>query len=844
MLSRFAAVEVPTRLPAKLEEPPPDAPPEHATPRTLPSLPRFNVHRLLDGRPRLGETCCARRGCLCHAPPPPAPAVASLPLPLPWSSGSRESPRASQKPWRPGRKKLTWTALQARLVAEAEEELRCAIVTELRRPGALPHLEAPCLSPGAVPRIAVVRPPGSPGGSRHPSEPPSRRASGAAGSKRSSAAEPEGRRPSGDALSGGGKLGGPAAVGESGPRRPTALATALAATMRRPSVLGGVFASGSEEGVRKVSFVRRQSAQMLPMAMVVPACKAPVRRKLPNSLRARLSARLRGLATRHMASAKLRQRLFEALPDQERQHLEQVFALFATFHDDGAHGELMRPEELVACLAELGFRCASTLERKALADLCEEALVAEAVAARKAPGAVGLGLHAFAAELVPAARQRLAEHCIGELFRSFLGADVAGCGRIPPSRCVDMARLLGLDMRHSALQGHLGEDGLLDFDGFAAAILRCREQCERRIRQREKQIKDSMRISDDIFVELRQDIMSLHTLFIQLDQDKSSTLTQLEVFMLAREFGLLVGIDETRSATRAMLGAKLDGLYELTLEEVLLLVRMIRHRLNEKSSEAYLQAFHRFDKNGNGQLGEDETSGLLVAIGCTPRSRKEQEELVQVLQMVDAEGKGYIDFHEFQTLCQRIDEKLRTMRYDDEFEHAMVAGLSHANLCSIQWIFDMLDEDGSRCLNVTVLPEALAMLQTPVCLERIAAVLKGMGKDETDRLSFKEFIDLLRAARAEGIFMEQSAFSSTQEVMSLETPVLHRALENFAFPRSYVRSLTRDELVDSFCRCFDVGPRDGVREKLRARSVGELLTFARIRGEAVAGRRRTASDAV
>merc|ERR1712176_222480 len=127
--------------------------------------------------------------------------------------------------------------------------------------------------------------------------------------------------------------------------------------------------------------------------------------------------------------------------------------------------------------------------------------------------------------------------------------------------------------------------------------------------------------------------------------------------------------------------------------EFLLLLSAIRTYRQEKKRETTAAHFDKYDRDRNGKLSIEELSSLLCDVGCVPHSRKEQEELAQLIHLVDLDGNGFIDFSEFQVLSQRIEEKLKSMRYEEEIEHAMSIGFTETQLNELRWIFDSLDSD-------------------------------------------------------------------------------------------------------------------------------------------------------
>merc|ERR1711988_872173 len=100
-----------------------------------------------------------------------------------------------------------------------------------------------------------------------------------------------------------------------------------------------------------------------------------------------------------------------------------------------------------------------------------------------------------------------------------------------------------------------------------------------------------------------------------------------------------------------------------------------------------------------GELSIAELSGLLCALGLVPHTRREQEELAQLIHLVDSDGSGFIDFGEFQVLCQRIKENMSRLRYEHELSQVREKGFTDPEIHDIRFAFDRLDTDLSGCID-------------------------------------------------------------------------------------------------------------------------------------------------
>eukprot|EP00913_Durusdinium_trenchii_P016687 g15686.t1 len=201
---------------------------------------------------------------------------------------------------------------------------------------------------------------------------------------------------------------------------------------------------------------------------------------------------------------------------------------------------------------------------------------------------------------------------------------------------------------------------------------------------------------------------------------------------------------------------------ELNFEEFLEFLRCVREYNDEQRLEELMERFQRLDKDRNGEAQ------------CCPRTRKEQEEVQQLIQSVDADGNNVIDFDEFkdnkpanqtanpqfslQELVQRIDEKFASLRYDSEVEYALARGFTETELGSFRAIFEHLDADNSGQLDMAEVRQCLSIMQHNSTWQAFEQTWILLDKDASGTLEFEEFIDFMRLMRdGEGVFAMDNA---------------------------------------------------------------------------------------
>lgn len=140
-------------------------------------------------------------------------------------------------------------------------------------------------------------------------------------------------------------------------------------------------------------------------------------------------------------------------------------------------------------------------------------------------------------------------------------------------------------------------------------------------------------------------------------------------------------------------------------------IRMCMNKLYTSASLEDLKAtFLEYDDNKNGVLDHDEFSKVLMKYGF------EMSEVEQVIEAVDLNGDGEIEFSEFITGCSNFDtanlfvasevifdmiDRDGSGRMDkDEFKKFFTSQNIHYNMTELDNIFNELDEDGDGTVDM------------------------------------------------------------------------------------------------------------------------------------------------
>jgi len=270
------------------------------------------------------------------------------------------------------------------------------------------------------------------------------------------------------------------------------------------------------------------------------------------------------------------------------------------------------------------------------------------------------------------------------------------------------------------------------------------------------------------------------------------------------------------------------GSEDINFNDFLEIVWEIRHYRMETAKEEQLDNFKKFDRDGSGSLTCSEISRLLAEIGLTPANRVEQEEISNLISSVDQDGSGFIDFSEFQELCQRIDEKLRSFRYEEEIEFAMCLGFSEQQMRDLRQVFTSLDADASQKLDADEVRIGLAMMNKHVTHKVFEETFRHLDTDGSGELDFLEFLEFMKMIVDQQGPMgnQEEAQKLAQKPKDLDTRILRRVLEYFRLAKHYINALSQEDLVDLFCEYLGLKPDGDLHAALKVKTVGELYEVA------------------
>eukprot|EP00928_Gymnodinium_smaydae_P028647 TRINITY_DN2179_c0_g3_i2.p1 TRINITY_DN2179_c0_g3~~TRINITY_DN2179_c0_g3_i2.p1 ORF type:complete len:851 (-),score=156.08 TRINITY_DN2179_c0_g3_i2:194-2746(-) len=595
--------------------------------------------------------------------------------------------------------------------------------------------------------------------------------------------------------------------------------------------------------------------------------KNGLRRTKTSNLKTPLEQRMhmiemRGLQQQQMQRLKAleqeQRERFDAMPKEARAIIEEAFfdVVGGTGRDENT---MLDWEGALSCCVELGLQGVNSAEKQDLNQTIRDSVIECAIvglrwcpvsnmvvnvisddnatrtqAASSDPPSPQVTLHEFALHVLPQVRHKLVELRSGELLREFFRHDINRDGTLSTLEVLDVARTLGLDQRVLLSALERDEDRCISFEVFQEAVSEAREVFERTLRDRERAIKVEENMDDDMFKDFRKDVILLADCFQRYDVDNTSRITNEEMMPMLKELGLMPStLVECQEIEELVEQAEKEDAGMFQFKEFLILVKSIREHRQERIRDEQLKSFEHYDKDHGGDLSVEEISMLLLDLGIAPRNRTEQAELATMIHAADEDGSGTIDFMEFQDLCQRIDEKLKQIRYEQEIDFAMSHGFTEAQMRDFRWVFDTLDVEGSERLSLTDVHSCLSAMHKNISWETVEATYQRLECDGDGDLDFLEFLELMQLMRDnEGLFSED-LLTLEPYANRLELRILRRSLEQFRIAKLYLIALNRTDLIRMFCEYIGVHPTENIHKALNISTVHELFQAAKQRNIAM-----------
>ncbi|KMZ76016.1 putative Calmodulin [Zostera marina] len=144
--------------------------------------------------------------------------------------------------------------------------------------------------------------------------------------------------------------------------------------------------------------------------------------------------------------------------------------------------------------------------------------------------------------------------------------------------------------------------------------------------------------------------------------------------------------------------------------------------LTEDQISEFKEAFLLFDKDGDGCITMDELATVIRSLGQNPT----KEELLDMMNEVDVDGNGTIEFNEFLHLMAR---KMKETDADEELREA----------------FKVFDKDQNGYISASELSNVMINLGEKLTDEEVQQMIREADTDGDGQVNYEEFVKMMMA---------------------------------------------------------------------------------------------------
>jgi len=143
-------------------------------------------------------------------------------------------------------------------------------------------------------------------------------------------------------------------------------------------------------------------------------------------------------------------------------------------------------------------------------------------------------------------------------------------------------------------------------------------------------------------------------------------------------------------------------------------------QLTEDQIAEFKEAFSLFDKDGDGTITTKELGTVMRSLGQNPT----EAELQDMINEVDADGNGTIDFPEFLTMMAR---KMKDTDTEEEIREA----------------FRVFDKDGNGFISAAELRHVMTNLGEKLTDEEVDEMIREADIDGDGQVNYEEFVTMM-----------------------------------------------------------------------------------------------------
>ena len=143
-------------------------------------------------------------------------------------------------------------------------------------------------------------------------------------------------------------------------------------------------------------------------------------------------------------------------------------------------------------------------------------------------------------------------------------------------------------------------------------------------------------------------------------------------------------------------------------------------QLSEEQIAEYQEAFSLFDKDGDGKITAKELGTVMRSFGTNPT----EPELQEMIDEVDVDGNGTIEFSEFLAIAAR---KIKDSDMEEE----------------IRKVFRVFDKNDNGFISFNELRRVLTNLGEKLSDEEVVEMIEEADLDNDGHINYEEFVTMM-----------------------------------------------------------------------------------------------------
>jgi len=167
---------------------------------------------------------------------------------------------------------------------------------------------------------------------------------------------------------------------------------------------------------------------------------------------------------------------------------------------------------------------------------------------------------------------------------------------------------------------------------------------------------------------------------------------------------------------------------------------MTPQNLSAEQLAEFKEAFCLFDKDGDGRITSQELGIVMQSLGQHPT----QEELIDMINEMDVDGNGTVDFDEFiLMMSKKLSEPESEADIKEAFKVFDKVSFSDGDFCMSQRVPKTLQKDNNGYISASELRQVMINLGEKLTDEEINEMIREADNDDDGQVNYEEFVKMM-----------------------------------------------------------------------------------------------------